>query len=104
MQAINKVLLGQRYLSVLLPEQSIEAYLQLGDSAESDPYETLTPREREVLRQMGEGYTNSPIAERLSISQRTVEFHRYNVMGKLGLSSQSEAVRYVLQRGILPME
>ena len=53
---------------------------------------------------MGQGYTNSQISEGPSISQRTVEFHRYNAMGKLGLSSQSEAVRYVLQRGILPME
>jgi DNA-binding NarL/FixJ family response regulator len=50
-----------------------------------------------------QGYTNVEIAERLSISPRTVEVHRAKMMNKLGLHNQTDLIRYAMQRGILPL-
>jgi DNA-binding NarL/FixJ family response regulator len=63
----------------------------------------LTMREKEVLQLVAEGHTNSTIAQRLSISQRTVESHRSNVMRKLGLHRQTALIRYALQYGIISL-
>jgi DNA-binding CsgD family transcriptional regulator len=60
----------------------------------------LTPRERQVLQQVAEGRRSAEIAVRLSISVRTVELHRANLMRKLGVRTQTELVRYALQREI----
>jgi DNA-binding NarL/FixJ family response regulator len=54
-----------------------------------------------VLHLVAAGHTNAEIAERLVISPRTVETHRANVMRKLNLRSQTDLVRYALQRGLL---
>jgi two-component system, NarL family, response regulator NreC len=61
----------------------------------------LTPREIEVLRLIVQGHTNSQIAEVLRLSVRTVESHRANLMGKLGLQSRVELVRYALKNKLL---
>jgi len=67
-----------------------------GDTAEA---ETLTPREIEVLSLVAQGYTNRQVADRLSLSVRTVESHRANLMEKLGLHSRVELVRYAVREG-----
>lgn len=69
--------------------------------ADETPVEPLTPREMEVLRLIAEGHTNRQIAEVLSISVRTVESHRANLMSKLGLHSRVELVRYAKRHGFL---
>jgi DNA-binding CsgD family transcriptional regulator len=73
-------------------------------SASSDRYETLTTREREVLLLAAEGFSNPEIAHRLSISARTAESHRANLMRKLRLRNQTELVRYALRRGLVAAE
>ncbi len=104
-RAVREAMAGRRYLSPPLSEPAIEAYLQKARKTEVfDIYETLTTREREVLQLSAEGYTNPEIAARLFISPRTVETHRANVMHKLGLRSQTDLIRYALQRGIVPMD
>lgn len=72
--------------------------------AAEDPYERLTPREREVFHLMAEGQSNGTIAERLFISARTVESHRANIMRKLDLRTQTDIVLCALRRGILTLE
>ena len=67
-----------------------------------DPYDALTTREREVLHLAAQGNTNAEIATRLFISRRTAEIHRTNMMRKLGLRTQTQLVRYAMERGILP--
>jgi len=62
---------------------------------------TLTSREIEILRLIAMGYTNYQIAEQLTISVRTVEFHRGNVMAKLQLENRMELVRYATKHGLL---
>lgn len=102
-QAIDEVTAGRRYLSPPLSEHAIEAFVQKAHMAPKDPYETLTTREREVLHLAAEGHGASKIARRLSISPRTVEMHRANLMRKLGMQTQTDLVRYALRRGILPL-
>ena len=65
------------------------------------PIELLTPREREVLAGVASGLTNKQIAGRLGISDRTVQFHLSNVLGKLGVASRTEAAVLALERGLL---
>jgi two-component system response regulator NreC len=63
--------------------------------------EPLTPREIDVLKLIVQGYTNRQIGEELNISVRTVEGHRANLSGKLGLRSRVELVRYAREHGLL---
>jgi DNA-binding NarL/FixJ family response regulator len=62
---------------------------------------TLTPRELEVATLLAYGHTNGTIARKLTISVRTAEMHRANVMRKLGAESRAEVVRWALDRGLL---
>jgi len=103
-QAVREAVAGRRYLSPPLSERAIEVYVQRAQATIPDIYETLTSREREVLHLAAEGYSNADIAARLSITRRTAETHRARVMRKLGLHNQTELIRYVLRRGILPKE
>jgi len=102
--AIRQALLDIKYLSPKLPERLIGAISNSMGNAEQDPYETLTDREREVFQMATEGRTASEIAKILSISPRTAELHRSRMMGKLGIHSQTELVRYAVKRGILPLD
>jgi DNA-binding NarL/FixJ family response regulator len=103
-RAVREVVAGRRYLSPPLSERAIEVYVQKAQEAALDPYEKLTNREREVLHLAAEGHSSAEVAKRLSISPRTVETHRANMMRKLDLHSQTDLIRYALRRGIIPME
>ena len=92
---------GRLYLSPPLSERAIASYIENAEAILSDDYESLTDRERQVLHLVAEGQNNRSIAIRLSISLRTVETHRTNMMRKLGLHTQAELVDYASQRGIL---
>jgi DNA-binding CsgD family transcriptional regulator len=65
------------------------------------PAPALTPRELEVLRLLVRGNTNRQIASLLGLSPRTVESHRANLMGKLGLESRVELVEYAEEHDLL---
>jgi DNA-binding NarL/FixJ family response regulator len=103
--AVQSVAAGRRYLAQPLSEQILEDYVaRIRASRPEDPYEMLTNREREVLLLIAEGYTVKEVADRLSLSRRTVELHRSNAMRKLGLQNQTELVRYALRRGLISLE
>lgn len=103
-QAVHEVASGKRYLSPALSERAIDYYAQKIETESTDPYDSLTTREREIMQLTAEGNSSSKIAEMLSISSRTVETHRTNLMRKLNLQNQADVIRYALRRGILPME
>jgi DNA-binding NarL/FixJ family response regulator len=63
--------------------------------------EPLTPRELEIVKLIAEAYTNKQIAETLKLSEKTVESHRTNVFGKLGMRDRVEIVRYAIRRGLV---
>lgn len=69
--------------------------------APAEPFESLTEREREVLVMLARGDTYQQIAETLFISPKTVDYHRTNLMRKLGLSNRAELTRFAIQRGLL---
>jgi DNA-binding NarL/FixJ family response regulator len=83
-------------------EQIIEGYLagKRGEGPKS-PWDSVTQREREVLKLIAEGYKNREIAEVLCISVKTVEKHRSNIMEKLDLHNVSDLTAYAIERGIV---
>jgi RNA polymerase sigma factor (sigma-70 family) len=61
----------------------------------------LTPREREVLQLIAEGYTSKEIAEMLSLSVKTVQAHRASLMQKLDLHDRGDLIKYAIQKRII---
>ncbi len=102
--AIRTTIEGRRYLCPPLSEMAMEAFLQKAQNVATDPYDTLTGREREVLQLAAEGHTNAAIAERLSISPRTAEVHRARIMEKLQLHNQTGLIKYAIRKGLLSVE
>lgn len=68
----------------------------------ADPYETLTDREKQVLRLVAEGMANKEIAAALGISVRTAMTHREHLMEKLRAHGRTELVRFAIRRGVIP--
>jgi two-component system response regulator NreC len=98
--AIRTVMQGDMYVH---PSMTRTLLKDLVPAALSKPAgdNTLTHREVEILRMVARGYTNNQIAQKLSLSARTVEGHRANLMGKLGLHSRVELVEYAEQHGLM---
>jgi DNA-binding NarL/FixJ family response regulator len=65
--------------------------------------QNVTPREHEVLVLVAQGFTNTEIAEQLSISPRTAELHRFRLQRKLGVKTPIDLAKYVLRAGLIPM-
>jgi DNA-binding NarL/FixJ family response regulator len=66
-----------------------------------DPYETLTDREKQVLKLVAEGSSNKDIAETLDISVKTAMAHREHLMEKLGIHSRTELIKFAVRRGVI---
>ena len=100
--AIKNVMGGKSYLSPGVSEKVIEGYLDGKESNRSrSPWETLSQREREVLKLIAEGYKNKEIAGDLCISLKTVEKHRANLMKKLDLHNAAALTVYAMQKGLV---
>lgn len=105
-QALREVAAGRYYLSPALSKHVLEIYFnsQFSEDKTLEFQEKLTSREQEILRLVAEGCTSSEIAVYLSISSRTVEAHRANIMRKLRVRNLAELLRYALQHGIVDDE
>ena len=100
--AIRVVSSGRFYLSPSAQSMMVSDYLQrVRTGEERDSYSALTEREREILKLVAEGYTNTQIGERLFISPKTVDTHRTHIMDKLNLHNRAELVKYAMRRGLL---
>ena len=99
--AIRAVHRGEAVLSPAITRLVIEDYLRWGDLQPENDSSGLSPREREVLQLVAEGYTNKQIAEILSISIKTVQTHRLNMMSKLDLHDRGELIKYAIQKKII---
>jgi two-component system response regulator NreC len=100
LSAIRTVYQGEAVLSPAITTLVIEDYLRWADIKQASS-DKLTPREREVLQLIAEGYTNKEIAEILQISVKTVMAHRSNLMGKLDLHSRGDLIKYAIQKKII---
>ncbi len=100
--ALRSVLDDKRYLSPDISERIVEGYLNGRDTDEpTSPWKSLTPRERQILKLIAEGYKSKEIGEFLCISEKTVAKHRSNIMNKLDLHSASELTAYAIKRGLV---
>ena len=103
--AIRAALAGGSFLSPPISRTVIDDYVRRAEArGGDDDLELLTSREREVLQLLAEGLSNREIAEQLSISIKTVETHRSNMMNKLGVGSKTELVKYALRKGWASLE
>lgn len=99
--AIRAVDRGESVLSPAITRLVIEDYLRWGDMDSYEDTDGLSPREREVLQLIAEGYTNKEIADILCISIKTVQTHRGNLMNKLDLHDRGELIKYAIQKKII---
>ncbi|MGD9173616.1 MAG: response regulator transcription factor, partial [Desulfobacterales bacterium] len=100
--AIQNVLAGKTYLSPSVSDTVIEGYLGgKEDQIPSPRLGVLSPREREVLKLIAEGYKNKEIAGDLFISLKTVEKHRANLMKKLDLHNAAALTAFAIEQGLI---
>jgi DNA-binding NarL/FixJ family response regulator len=105
--AIKAIARGETYLSPAISKVVVTDYVRRvgGDGAESNadpsPYERLTPRQREILQLIAEGYTTKEIAHMLNISAKTVETHRMQLMDQLDIHDVAGLVRYAIRKGLV---
>jgi DNA-binding NarL/FixJ family response regulator len=100
--AIRTVLAGNNYLSPGISGKVISGYLNgRKELKEKSAFETLTQREREVLKLVAEDYKNKEIADCLCISLKTVEKHRDNLMKKLDLHSAAALTAFAIDHGLV---
>ena len=100
--AIKSVMKGKPYLSPGVSQKVIEGYLEGKGTLNPDsPWESLSQREREVLKLIAEGYKNKEIAEDLCISLKTVEKHRANLMKKLDLHNAAALTVFAMGKGLV---
>lgn len=99
--ALRKVLDGKTYLSPSICGSVVGSYLGGQKTQHSTPsWAVLTDREREVIKLIAEGYRNKDIAEYLSLSLKTVEKHRSNLMKKLDLHNTAALTAYAIENGL----
>lgn len=93
--AIRDVLDGERYVSPKIPRRSFRD----GAALEDPSLDRLTPRQRQILDLIGQGKSSSQIAELLSVSPRTIEFHRAQIRKALGVSNEMGLLRFAIMLG-----
>jgi DNA-binding NarL/FixJ family response regulator len=99
-EAIRTVARGERYLHPVAAEELVDLVTS-GRSLDLEDYETLTQRERQVLKLLAEGKTSRDIAKYLGVSLKTAMTHRSNLMAKLGMHSRAEVIKFAIRKGII---
>jgi DNA-binding NarL/FixJ family response regulator len=98
-EAIRALRAGKRYLSHRITETMIDDYLR--DGTNVSPLDSLSLRERDVLQLVVEGNTNVAIAQKLSLSPKTVETYRARIMRKLKVRDTVELVKFAMRHGLI---
>lgn len=100
--AIKSVSLGNAYLNPTATKKLMSGYIEnIKNGGKASTFALLSDREKEVLEWTAKGYANKEIAQRLTISVKTVETHKSNLMEKLGFKTRPELVEYALKKGLL---
>jgi len=100
--AVHAVGTGKSFFSPAVSKMLLDDYVRkLKRTGTEDPYDLLTPREREILQLIAEGKSNKDIANLFDLSVYTVESHRSNLMEKLHLRGLPELILYAVRRGII---
>ena len=103
--AIQAVASGDSYLSPTAANALIEECQQkvTSPNGDKDAYQSLTDREREVLKLVVEGYTAKEIANMLCISTKTVEWHKTSLMNKLNIHNKTELIKFAIRKAIIEL-
>ena len=101
--AIRAAQRGETYLSPAVSRPVLEDFLHSPNGG-SDPLSAVTPREREVWQLIAEGNTNSEMAVKMNISEKTVEKHRTSLMNKLGAHDITALVRMAIKHGVVYLD
>jgi DNA-binding NarL/FixJ family response regulator len=107
LQGIEHVLNGEYFMDGSVSYKVVEKLMQTPEKEmkiRDEAYETLTPREQEIMVLLAEGYSAKETAAKLFISPKTVENHRTSIMNKLGLHSTLELVRYAARLGLVDVD
>lgn len=99
--ACRAALRGESFLYPAAESTLVRDYLERLARGERLPNAVLTPREDEVVKLIAEGHSSREIAQELTISVKTVERHRENVLGKLGMRDRTELTRYAIRVGLI---
>lgn len=99
--AIEAVYAGESFFCPSMAKSLLSDYLRLAESDESAKHEELTPREREIVKLIAEGYTNQQIADILHRSVKTIESHRSNILQKLRIHDSIELVKYAVRKKLI---
>jgi DNA-binding NarL/FixJ family response regulator len=100
--AIRAALDGKTYLTPQLAGEVLNAMKERPEKA-ADPVASLTPRQRQVIQLVAEGRSAKEIASSLSISVRTVEFHKYQIMETLGIHTNAELTHFAIKHGLVEL-
>jgi len=103
-RAIREVTANRIYLSPSISDKVISDYIRNLPPEEESAFSALSHREREVLQVLAEGFSTKEIAAKLSVSTKTVETHRQNIMHKLGIFSVAELTKYAIREGLTSLE
>jgi len=102
--AVKAAVRGESYFSPSIAGMMLEDYRIRLTQDDGDEDEQLTEREREVLQLVAEGRTNQEIADKLTLSIKTVQTHRAHIMEKLDVHDRTDLVKYAMRKGMIPPE
>jgi DNA-binding NarL/FixJ family response regulator len=100
-EAVRAAMRGEPFLYAGAERALVRDYVQRAQAGETLPEDPLTPREQQIVKLIAESHTNRQIAEVLTISEKTVETHRANILEKLGMRDRVELTRYAIRRGFV---
>ena len=100
-EACRAAMRGEPFLYAGAERALVRDYVQRARAGETPPEDPLTPREQQIVKLIAESHTNRQIAEVLTISEKTVETHRANILEKLGMRDRVELTRYAIRRGFV---
>jgi two-component system, NarL family, response regulator NreC len=98
--AVRMVSSGEVFIHSTMARRLVQDYLSRTTTPD-ESQSSLSPREKDILKLLAEGYSNNEIAQKLVISPSTVHSHRSNIMAKLGLSTRHELIQYARDRGLI---
>jgi DNA-binding NarL/FixJ family response regulator len=99
--ACRAAMRGESFLYPNAVTTLVREYLEQARRGEAAPEDPLTPRELQVVKLIAEGHSSDQIAEELVISRKTVDHHRANILGKLGMRNVADLTRYAIRRGLI---
>jgi len=104
LNCLKMIISGKQYIDPSLSENVLELLIDSKPRTNTRDQNQLTNREREILQLIAENFSSKEIGDKLNISHRTVDRHRYNFMKKLGLKNRLEIVQFAANAGIVDLD